>query len=217
MPNNKSIYSEYQLVQLIKSYTRVSVTTTESGEQRTSNTLIDHFSSSHSKYIIEADVIKTGMVDHYLVYGIRKINAWRSVKSKKQKVIESRNMRKYNKIHFRNDIQQVEWETILIPYCDNTTNMATLIQEIFESILVIHTQLLQITSHLTRAKYRMLYVHPKLVAKIIRWDIYCQGVTWRGMGVLYPTSKDLLGKSVFSIVYQYEEFSYRHAVLNQLF
>ena len=45
----KSIYSEYQLVQLIKSYTRVAVTTTESGEQRTSNTLIDHFSSSHSK------------------------------------------------------------------------------------------------------------------------------------------------------------------------
>ena len=107
------------------------------------------------------------MVDHYLVYGIRKINAWRSVKSKKQKVI-ARNMRKYNKTHFRNDIQQVEWETILIPYCDNTTNMATLFQEIFESILVIHTQLFQITSHLTRAKYRMLYVHPKLVAKIIR-------------------------------------------------
>ena len=137
----KSIYSEYQLVQLIKSYTRVSVTTTESGEQRTSNTLIDHFSSSHSKYIIEADVIKTGMVDHFLVYGIRKINAWRSFKSKKQKIIESRNMRKYNKAHFRNNIQQVEWETILRPYFDNTTDMATIFQEIFESILDIHAPL----------------------------------------------------------------------------
>ena len=81
----KSIYYEYQLVQLIKSYTRVAVKTTESGEQRTSNTLIDHFSSSHSNYITEADVIKTGMVDHYLVYGIRKINAWQSSKVKSKK------------------------------------------------------------------------------------------------------------------------------------
>ena len=71
----KLIYSEYQLEQFIRSYTRVAIMTTESGEQRTSNTLIDHFYSSHSKYILEADVIKTGMVDHYLVYGIRKINA----------------------------------------------------------------------------------------------------------------------------------------------
>ena len=130
----KSIYYEYQLVQLIKSYTRVAVTTTESGEQRTSNTLIDNFSSSHSNYITEADVIKTGMVDHYLVYGIRKTNAWRSFKSKKQKVIESCNMRKCNKAYFRNDMQQVKWKTILSPYCDNTTNMAAIFQEIFESL-----------------------------------------------------------------------------------
>ena len=128
-------------MQLIKSNARVSVTTTESGEQRTSNTLIDHFSSSHSKYIIEADVIKTGMVDHYLVYGIRKINAWRSFKSKKQRVIESRNMRKYNKAYARNDIQQVEWDTILSAYCDNTMDMATIFLEIFESILDIHAPL----------------------------------------------------------------------------
>ena len=81
------------------------------------------------------------MVDHYLVYGIRKINVWRSFKSKKQKVIESRNMRKYNKAHFQNDIQQVEWETILSPYFDNTTDMATIFQEIFESILEIYAKL----------------------------------------------------------------------------
>ena len=81
------------------------------------------------------------MVDHYLVYGIRKINAWRSFKSKKQNVIESRNMRKYNKAYFRNDIQQVEWETIRSPYFDNTTDMATIFHEIFESILAIHAPL----------------------------------------------------------------------------
>ena len=76
------------------------------------------------------------------MYGIRKINAWRSFKSKKQKVIESPNMRKYNKAHFRNEIQQVEWKTILSPYCDrNTTDMATVFQEIFESNLDIHAPL----------------------------------------------------------------------------
>ena len=39
------------------------------------------------------------------------------------------------------DIQQVEWETILSPYCDNTTDMATIFQEIFGSILDIHAPL----------------------------------------------------------------------------
>ena len=38
-----STYSKCQLVLLIQSYTRVAVATTESGEQRTSNTSIDHF------------------------------------------------------------------------------------------------------------------------------------------------------------------------------
>ena len=137
----KLIYSEYQLEQLIKSYTRVAMTTTESGEQRTSKTLIDHFSSSNSKYIIEADVVKTGMVDHYLVYGIRKINAWRRFKKKKPNVIESRSMTKYDKALFRNDIQQVDWEAILTPFSDNPAGMATTFQEVFESILDLHAPL----------------------------------------------------------------------------
>ena len=81
------------------------------------------------------------MVEHYLVYGIRKINTWQSFKSKKQKVIESCYMRKYNKAHFRNDIQQIEWETILSLYCHNTTDMATTVQDKFESILDIHALL----------------------------------------------------------------------------
>ena len=131
------IYSEYQLEQLIKSYTRVAVTTTGSIEQRTSNILIDHFSSWHSKYITEVDVLKTGMADHYLVYGILKINTWQSFKSKNQNVIESLNMRKYNKANFRNGIQQLELQTILTPHCDNSTGMATIYQERYESILNI--------------------------------------------------------------------------------
>ena len=59
------------------------MTTTESGDQKVSKTLMDNFSSTNPKHILVADVIRTDggdknfqMVDHYLVYSIRKINAW---------------------------------------------------------------------------------------------------------------------------------------------
>ncbi len=74
----KAIYSEYQLEQLIRSYTRVAVTTNENREQNVSKTLIDHFSTTNPNNIQKADVFELGMVDHYLVYGIRKINAGES-------------------------------------------------------------------------------------------------------------------------------------------
>ena len=83
------------LEQMIKDYTRIATTTTETGEQKTSKTLIDHFSTSCPKYILKADDIKTGMVDHYLVHAIRKINAWR-MKKKERKFVESRSMKKYD-------------------------------------------------------------------------------------------------------------------------
>ena len=72
----KLVYSEYQLTQLIKSYTRVAVTTTEQGDKRISKSLIDHFSTSNPNFILTTDVLETGMVDHFLVYGVRKVNAW---------------------------------------------------------------------------------------------------------------------------------------------
>ena len=73
----ESIYFEYQLEQLIKRYTRVAITTTEPGEQEVSKTLIDNFSSTNPKYIIDADLMEIRMVEHYLIYGIRKIIARR--------------------------------------------------------------------------------------------------------------------------------------------
>ena len=71
----KSIESEHQLEPLIKRYTRIAITTTEPGEQKVSKILMDHFSSTNANYIIEADIMEIGMVDHYLIYGLRKINA----------------------------------------------------------------------------------------------------------------------------------------------
>ena len=132
----KWIYSEYQLEQMIKSFTRVAITSTESGK-KVSKTFIDHFSSTNPKHILVADVIRTGMVDHYLIYGIRKITAWRR-KGNKRKVVESRNMNKYDKMLFRNDLEQVDWESILRPFDNDPVSMAATFQETFESILNLH-------------------------------------------------------------------------------
>ena len=62
---------------LVEAYTRVVVAAALNGEKRICKSLIDHFSISNPKYILKTDIFETGMVDHYLVCGIRKVNAWR--------------------------------------------------------------------------------------------------------------------------------------------
>ena len=78
----KQLYNEYQLEQLIKDHTRVAVRATKESEHHTSKTLIDHFSTNKPRYILSSGVVKSGMVDHYMIYAIRKVNAWR-IRSKK--------------------------------------------------------------------------------------------------------------------------------------
>ena len=59
-----------------------SVLFNERNEQRTTKTYINHFSTARPKRISKADVLLIGMVDHYMVYGIRKVNACRLKKEK---------------------------------------------------------------------------------------------------------------------------------------
>ena len=54
------------------------------------------------------------------------------LKNKKPKIIESRNLNKYDKVAFQYDLQQIEWETILSPLANYPNSMAVTIQEIFE-------------------------------------------------------------------------------------
>ena len=102
--------------------------------------LVDHFSTTSAKYIAKADVLELGMVDHHLVYGIRKFNAKR-IKNRKPKVLEARSLRNYDKAQFCHDLKQIDWETSLSSYADNPDNMAATFQEIFESVLDIHAPL----------------------------------------------------------------------------
>ena len=55
--------------------------------------------------------------------------------------METRSLSKYDRALFRNELQQIDWETILSSYADNPDNMATTFQEIFESVLDIHAPL----------------------------------------------------------------------------
>ena len=89
----KFISSEFQIEQLIKSYTRVAVAHTDDGDPTVSKTLIDHFSANKPNYILNVDIIETGMVDHYMIYGIRKLNASRLNSSKKQRLAENRSLK----------------------------------------------------------------------------------------------------------------------------
>ena len=135
----KQVYSEFQMEQLVKTYTRVATITSDDGTKRISKSLIDHFSTSNARYILKTGVLETGMVDHYLIYGIRKINAWRKKNPViSPKIVESRNMKKYDKSLFEEDLKQIDWKTILDTCTHDPSGMASTFQEIFNSVLDAH-------------------------------------------------------------------------------
>ena len=136
----KTIYSEYEFEQLIKTPTRVVVTTNEQNEHRNTKTLIDHFSTTKPGNILKADILPTGMVDHYMIFGIRKLNA-RKFRKKKPKIVETRNLKNYDKKSFRNDLSMFDWQTILGPISENPNELASIFQGILELVLEMHAPL----------------------------------------------------------------------------
>ena len=133
----KQLYNDYQLEQLIKDYTRVAVRATKESEHHTSQTLIDHFSTNKPKFFLSSGVLKSGMVDHYMIYAIRKVNAWR-IKSKKSKILEAQSLRNYNEAKFLNDLKEVNWEQVLSPFSETPTLMVNQFHEIFDGLLNAH-------------------------------------------------------------------------------
>ena len=123
----KQVYSEFQLEQWIKTCTRVG----DNGTKRISKSLIDHFSTSNARYILKTDALETGVVDHYLIYGIRKINAWRiKTPVMPPKIVECRNMRKYDKSLFQEELKQKDWKAVLNTYTYDPSGMANTFPEI---------------------------------------------------------------------------------------
>ena len=95
----ESLYSFFQFEQHIKEYTRVASKRNIEGTNIITKSLIDHFATNRERHILKSEVIKIGMVDHYLITGTRKINEWRT-RQKCQKTVETRMLKKYNKGSF---------------------------------------------------------------------------------------------------------------------
>ena len=99
-----SVYAEYQIEKLIKVYTRITINKEANEQSRLIHSLVDHFSTNKRKYTLEPGVLETAMVDHCMVYAIRKANAWRSNTKHENKIVESGNLKNYNKTAFQQDI-----------------------------------------------------------------------------------------------------------------
>ena len=68
----KSLYDLFHFKQQIRDYTRVASKTNEVGKKLITKSLIDHFAKNKDKYILKTEIIKLGMVDHYLIIGLGK-------------------------------------------------------------------------------------------------------------------------------------------------
>ena len=84
--------------------------------------------------------MQLGMVNHYMIYAVRKVNAWR-LKSNSPKTIEYRALRNYCKEDFVKDLQLIDWASTLESESDNPSEMARMFHEIFEHLLNFHAPL----------------------------------------------------------------------------
>ena len=76
--------------------------------------------------------MEIGMVDRCLIYAIRKV---KPCGIKKIQISLRIPQHEQVKIHFRQDLNQIEWGTVLSPHSDGPVNTAATFQEIFESLL----------------------------------------------------------------------------------
>ncbi len=63
--------------------------------------------------IVQSGVIPTGISDHSLIFGIRKINPVLSTR-KRTKKVEVRNMKRFNEERFNEDLLLAPWEQIVL-------------------------------------------------------------------------------------------------------
>lgn len=108
------IYETYQLSQLITEATRITPA---------SKSLIDHLITSATDKINSSGVIHLGLSNHSLIYGKRKINPPMGNRDS-TKIIELRNMKRFNKQDFVEDLFAQSWEQIV--QCTDNDKMWTL-------------------------------------------------------------------------------------------
>ena len=57
-------------------------------------------------------MLKLGMVDHYLIFAVRKINAKQLI-NKQTNIVETRSLRSYDKQLFLDELSTIDWDKIL--------------------------------------------------------------------------------------------------------
>ena len=105
-----------------------------------------------------------------------------AAKNKKPKVVETRNLKKYERTLCRNDLQQVDWETIFNSCNNNRNEMTTTFQEIFQLILDIHAPIKKKKLHSQTAPWmtplvRELMIKRDAAKKVAKrspamWNLY---------------------------------------------
>ena len=89
-------------------------------------------------------MLKLGMVDYYLIYAVRKINAMQ-ILDKQVKIVETRSLRNYNKQLFLDDLSAIDWNETLAP----TNGVPDLMASVFNSAI---SSLLEVCAPLKRRK-----------------------------------------------------------------
>ena len=135
----KSLYELYQLSQLIKEATRVTMTT---------SSLFDHIVTNTPEKISDSGVIHTGISDHSIVFAIRKI----SVTKNRENIVETRNIKNFDDQKFIQDLMQQHWENVYF-FAEDPNKKWEIWKKLFLEVLDKHAPL----------------QHKKIRAKRISW------------------------------------------------
>ena len=126
------LYEMFSLQQIIKEPTMVTLTT---------STLIDHIATSCIGSIIEAGVHKITLSHHYLIFCMRRLNAFNSGG---QKTIRTRNMKKFNEEALLADVVKVPWDRV-VSVTDDVDSMVEAWSYLFSFIREKHAPIRDIT------------------------------------------------------------------------
>ena len=123
-----SLYELYQLFQLIEEPTRITMK---------SSSLIDHIVTNTPEKICHSGVIHTGISDHSMIFAIRKI---RIIEKKENNTVEMRNMKKFDKGRFLDELLTQHWEYVYF-FGNDPNAMWEIWKDLFLEVLDKHAPL----------------------------------------------------------------------------
>ena len=123
-----SLYELYQLFQLIEEPTRITMK---------SSSLIDHIVTNTPEKICHSSVIHTGISDHSIIFAIRKI---RIIEKKENNTVEMRNMKKFDKGRFLDELLTQHWEYVYF-FGNDPNAMWEIWKDLFLEVLDKHAPL----------------------------------------------------------------------------